>query len=69
MRSIHITRTTAGDTYGHSTKFCGADGCSAHERYFGQIEGAEEGEVLEVEPEAITLEEESAGSSEDMEAA
>lgn len=54
--SIHITRTTAsGDTYGHSTEFCDPAGCSGHEKYYGQIEGAAEGEVLEADPEVLPI--------------
>lgn len=46
--TVHVTRVTNGDVYGHAARHCDPTGCAGDERYLGRIEDAEVGHVYEI---------------------
>lgn len=47
--TIHVTRVSGRDVYGHLTSHCDESGCNGHELYFSGIDGTtvSRGEIVE----------------------
>ena len=39
--TVHVTRISNGDVFGHSTSTCDAHGCAGHERLFASVDAAD----------------------------